>query len=152
MNLDAWSVNTTSTGLAELTVRELQDQALLEQTLADAGVPAIVNFGEFCGAADQADNLTRTTGTHFLGGSVTSGGVLLPITINPAAVPSGGEAGYRRRGHRQRPRHSRGRDHQERRIVELSADRTQGHQSGRPGRGKLARAGHHLVAEQRYEK
>jgi hypothetical protein len=89
VNLDAWSVNTTSTGQVELTVRELQDQALLEQTLADAGVPAIVNFGEFCGAADQADNLTGTTGTHFLGRPVTSGGVLLAITINPAAIPSG---------------------------------------------------------------
>ena len=33
LNLDAWSVNTTSTGLVELTVRELQDQALLERTL-----------------------------------------------------------------------------------------------------------------------
>jgi hypothetical protein len=89
VNLDAWSVNTTSTGQVELTVRELQDQALLEQTLADAGVPAIVNFGEFCGAADQADNLTATTGTHFLGRPVTSGGALLAITIYPAAIPSG---------------------------------------------------------------
>jgi hypothetical protein len=69
--------------------RELQDQALLDRTLAEAGVPAIVNFGEFCGAADQADNLSGTTGTRVLGGPVTSGGVLLAITINPAAVPSG---------------------------------------------------------------
>jgi hypothetical protein len=89
VNLDAWSVITTSTGQVELTVRELQDQALLERTLADAGVPAIVNFGEFCGAARQADNLTGTTGTHFLGRPVTSGGALLAITINPAALPSG---------------------------------------------------------------
>jgi hypothetical protein len=89
VNLDAWSVNTTSAGQVELTVRELQDQTLLEQTLAHAGVPAIVNFGEFCGAADRADNLTGTTGTHFLGRPVTSGGALLSITINPAAIPSG---------------------------------------------------------------
>lgn len=89
VNLDAWSVNTTSTGQVELTVRELQDQALLEQTLADAGVPAIVHFGEFCGAADQADNLTGTTGTHVLGPAVTRGGALLAITISPAAIPSG---------------------------------------------------------------
>lgn len=89
VSLDAWSVSTTSTGQVELTVRELQDQALLEQTLADAGVPAIVNFGEFCGAAHQADNLTGTTGTHVLGRPVTSGGALLAITINPAAIPSG---------------------------------------------------------------
>ena len=91
VNLDAWSVNTTSAGQVGLTVRELRDQALLEQTLADAGVPAIVNFGKFCGAADQADNLTGTTGTHFLGRPVTSGGALLAIIINPAAIPSGGK-------------------------------------------------------------
>jgi hypothetical protein len=29
----------------DLTLRELRDPALLRQTLADAGVPAIVNFG-----------------------------------------------------------------------------------------------------------
>jgi hypothetical protein len=92
VNLDAWSVNTTPAGQVELTVRELQDQALLEQTLADAGVPAIVNFGEFCGAADQADNLTGTTGAHFPGPAMTSGGALLAITINPAAIPSGAKA------------------------------------------------------------
>ena len=85
----AWSDNTTSTGQVELRVRELQDQALLEQTLADVGVPAIVNSGEFCGPANQADNLTGRTGKHFLGPAVTSGGALVAITINPAAIPSG---------------------------------------------------------------
>jgi hypothetical protein len=89
VNLDAWSVNTTSTGQVELTLRELQDRALLEQTLAQAGVPAIVNFGQFCGAADQADNLTSTTGTHFLGRPVARHGTLLALIINPAAVPAG---------------------------------------------------------------
>jgi len=89
VNLDAWSVNTTSTGKVELTVRELQDRALLERTLADAGVPAVVNFGEFCGAADPADNLTGTTGAHFLSRAVTSGRALLGININPAAIPPG---------------------------------------------------------------
>jgi hypothetical protein len=66
VNLDAWSVDTTSTGQVELTLRELRDQALLERTLADAGVPAIVNFGKFCEPVNQADNLTATTGTHFI--------------------------------------------------------------------------------------
>jgi hypothetical protein len=89
VNLDAWSVNTIPAGQVELTVRELQDQALLEQTLADAGIPAIVNFGQFCGAADHADNLTGTTGTRLLGRAVTNGGALLAIIINPAAIPSG---------------------------------------------------------------
>lgn len=40
LNLDAWSVNTTSTGLVKLTVRELQDQALLERTLKVTHPPA----------------------------------------------------------------------------------------------------------------
>jgi hypothetical protein len=89
VNLDAWSVNTTSAGQVELTVRDLQDQARLEQVLAHAGVPAIVNFGKFCGAADPADNLTGRSGTHVLIRLVTRGGALLAITIYPAAIPSG---------------------------------------------------------------
>ena len=91
VNLDAWSVNTTSTGQVELTLRELQNQALLEQTLAQAGVPAIVNFGEFCGAADQADNLTGTTATHFIQQPVARHGALLALVIDPAAVPAGAQ-------------------------------------------------------------
>jgi hypothetical protein len=89
VNLAAWSVNTTSTGQVELTLRELQDQARLEQTLADAGVPAIVNFGKFCEPASQADNLTATTGTHFIQRPVGRDGVLVGIMIDPAAIPSG---------------------------------------------------------------
>lgn len=89
VNLAAWSVNTTSTGQVELTLRELQDRALLEQTLADAGVPAIVNFGKFCEPVNQADNLTATTGTHFVERPVGRDGVLVGILINPAAIPSG---------------------------------------------------------------
>ena len=89
VNLAAWSVNTTSTGQVELTLRELQDQARLEQTLADAGVPTIVNFGRFCEPASQADNLTATTGTHFIQRPVGRDGVLVGILINPAAIPPG---------------------------------------------------------------
>lgn len=91
VNLDAWSVNTTSTGLVELTVRELRDQALLEKTLADAGVPAIVNFNEFCVPVNQADNVTGTTGTQFIVRPVASHGALAAITVNPAAIPAGTE-------------------------------------------------------------
>jgi hypothetical protein len=89
VNLAAWSVNTTSTGQVKLTLRELQDQALLEKTLADAGVPAIVNFGKFCEPVNQADNLTATTGTHFVQRPVGREGVLVGILIDPAAIPSG---------------------------------------------------------------
>jgi hypothetical protein len=91
VSLDAWTVSTTSTGQVDLTIRALEDQALLERTLAEAGVPAIVSFGEFCGTTDQADNLTHATGRHFLGAPVTSAsnGVLLYIVVNPAAIPAG---------------------------------------------------------------
>lgn len=89
VNLAAWSVNTTSEGHVELTLRELKDQALLEQTLAEAGVPAIVNFDKFCEPVSQADNLTATTGTHFIERPVGDRGVLVAIVVNPAAIPSG---------------------------------------------------------------
>lgn len=89
VNLAAWSVNTTSTGQVELTLRELQDQARLEQTLADAGVPAIVSFGQFCEPVSQADNLTATMGTHFIQRPVGRAGILVGILIDPAAIPSG---------------------------------------------------------------
>src|SRR5581483_10204481 len=88
VNLAAWSVNTTSKGHVELTLRELKDQALLEQTLADAGVPAIVNFDKFCEPVSQADNLTATTGTHFIERPVGDHGVLVAIVVDPAAIPS----------------------------------------------------------------
>lgn len=50
-------------------------------------MPAIVNFGAFCSAADQADNLTGTTGTHFIEQPVARHGVLI-VVIDPAAVPA----------------------------------------------------------------
>lgn len=89
VNLAAWSVNTTPTGKVELALRELQNQALLEQTLAAAGVPAIVNFGKFCEPVNQADDLTATTGTRFIGGPARNAEGLAAIVINPAAIPAG---------------------------------------------------------------
>ncbi len=50
VNLAAWSVNTTSAGLVDITIRDLKDPALLRQALADAGVPAMVTFGKVCTA------------------------------------------------------------------------------------------------------
>jgi hypothetical protein len=51
VNLDAWSVNTTASGQVTVTIRDLKDPALLRQTLAEAGVPAIVTSGEVCAPA-----------------------------------------------------------------------------------------------------
>jgi hypothetical protein len=90
VTMDAWSVSKTPAGQVELTLRELKNQALLEKALADAGVPAIVRFGEFCEAADQPDNLTGSVRDPF-GPPQGWRGILLAITINPAAIAPGTE-------------------------------------------------------------
>ena len=84
VNLDAWSVNTLSSGLVYVDIRELQEPALLRQTLAKAGVPAVVTFGEFCTAAGgSTGNLQQVIGKSPLGGG--------KITINPRGIPAGEE-------------------------------------------------------------
>ena len=85
VNLDAWSVNTSSSGLVDLTVRALKDPALLRQTLARAGVPAEVIFGKVC---------TATTGDLPQIYQVlhkTKGGHDVVMTIDRAAMPAGSE-------------------------------------------------------------
>jgi hypothetical protein len=86
VNLDAWSVNTSSGGLVYVDVRELRDPVLLRQTLARAGVPAVVTFGEFCTGASGADtvNLRQVLGRAALGGQAR-------LTIKPAAISAGSE-------------------------------------------------------------
>ena len=86
VNLAAWSVNTLSSGLVYVDVRELQNPVLLRQTLADAGVPAIVTFGEFCtgpGGSNAVD-LTQILGKSGSGG-------VPKLTINPGGIPHGSE-------------------------------------------------------------
>jgi hypothetical protein len=87
VNLAAWSVNTTPSGIVDVTVRQLTDPALLRQTLAEAGVPAYVAAGELC-----------TTGSGDLPQSqvigdvpVANSGNSVIVTVNPAAMPSGSE-------------------------------------------------------------
>jgi hypothetical protein len=86
VNLDAWSVNTLSSGLVYVDVRELQKPGLLRQTLADAGVPAIVTFGEFCTGPGGANNVHLQ---QVLGKTGADGRPRL--TINPAGIPHGSE-------------------------------------------------------------
>jgi hypothetical protein len=85
-NLAAWSVNTTPSGIVDVTVRELKDPALLRATLAAAGVQALVTFNEVCypksgGGLPQIQQV--------LGHQDTSREIVL--TINPAAMPAGTE-------------------------------------------------------------
>jgi hypothetical protein len=86
VNLDAWSVNTLSSGLVYVDVRDLQDPALLRKTLADAGIPAIVTFGEICSGPNGAgtDNLHEIIGKTAANGDAR-------LTLNPAAIPHGSE-------------------------------------------------------------
>jgi len=86
VNLDAWSVNTLPGGLVYVDVRELVNPTLLRQTLAQAGVPAVVTFGEFCTGTPGGDNgnLQPILGKAALGGEPK-------LTIKPAAIPAGSE-------------------------------------------------------------
>jgi hypothetical protein len=67
-------------------VRELVNPTLLRQTLATAGVPAIVTFGQFCTGAPAGDvgDLQRVLGKTVHGGEPK-------LTINPAGIPAGSE-------------------------------------------------------------
>jgi hypothetical protein len=86
VNLDAWSVNTLPGGLVYVDVRELLQPTLLRQTLAQAGVPAIVTFGKFCTGAsgDDTSNLDQILGKTAQGGEPR-------ITIKPSGIPAGSE-------------------------------------------------------------
>ena len=86
VNLDAWSVNTLPDGLVYVDVHELVQPTLLRQTLAQAGVPAIVTFGEICTGTSGADtqSLDQILGKTAQGGEPK-------ITIKPSAIPAGSE-------------------------------------------------------------
>jgi hypothetical protein len=69
-----------------LDIRELREPVLLRQTLARAGVPAIVTFGGFCTGTPGGDteNLRRILGQGAPVGEPK-------LAINPAAIPAGSE-------------------------------------------------------------
>jgi hypothetical protein len=83
VNLAAWSVNTSPSGLVKVTIRELKDPARLNKTLADAGVPVALTSGKVCTSGDELQ-LSRVV--RKLPGP---GGLV--IKINPKAMPAGTE-------------------------------------------------------------
>jgi hypothetical protein len=83
VNLAAWSVNTSSSGLVKVTIRELKDPARLSETLADAGVPVVLTSGRVCTSGDQ-QQLSRVA-------RKLPGRDDLVIRINPKAMPAGTE-------------------------------------------------------------
>jgi len=87
VNLAAWSVNTTSDGLLAVTIRELSDPALLRQALAQAGVPAVVYFGQFCNTT--ADEIPASPKLSQIFGPPATSPNIVAFTINPAVIPAG---------------------------------------------------------------
>jgi hypothetical protein len=97
VNLAAWSVNTNQNGTVTFKVKRMADPTRLEHVLAEAGVPAIVRFGENCRAQGQTLPVQGVvTGPTYVGG--TAGrpqfvdGRPYPAwayTITPSAMPSG---------------------------------------------------------------
>jgi hypothetical protein len=86
VNLDAWSVNTTSDGLIKVTIREMEDPVLLRQTLAEAGIPAVVTFGKFCMGQPVFPNGNIQKVAPFV-----REGPDVVFTLRPAAMPPGAE-------------------------------------------------------------
>jgi hypothetical protein len=86
VNLAAWSVNTTPAGLVDITIRELKDPALLRQTLAGAGVTAVVNLGRLC-----TPESTVRGGEHVLVEANGGRGGPVELRVNPAEMPAGSE-------------------------------------------------------------
>ncbi len=88
VNLDAWSVNTNSNGTVTVSVRELHDPAALRRTLAQAGIPAVVNFGQDCQPAGSSSATPAQTNALNVFPPTTSPGTTI---INPRALPKGTE-------------------------------------------------------------
>lgn len=85
VNLDAWTVNTTSGGQVDVTIRQLKDPARLSQTLADAGIPVRLTSGRVCGGTPE-DEQQLSQVLH----KVAEPGEVM-LTIDPAAMPAGKE-------------------------------------------------------------
>jgi hypothetical protein len=84
VNLAAWSVNTSSGGQVDVTIRQLKDPARLSHTLADAGVAVKLTGGRVCAPASgdesQLSKVVRKLPSP-------RGDVVL--RIDPAAMPAG---------------------------------------------------------------
>lgn len=80
VHLAAWSVDTNSNGTVTVTVHQLAHPAKLEQTLAQAGVPAVVTPGQICGGLGNQKALAKTEAAK----NGAAG-----VIIDPAAIPRG---------------------------------------------------------------
>jgi len=84
VNLDAWSVNTTASGAVTVELREFLHPAELRQTLAEAGVPAVVYFGAACGPVGLGPDSRKAI-------SLQNTRTSMSFKIRPADIPAGAE-------------------------------------------------------------
>src|ERR1022692_1707660 len=97
VNLTAWSVNTNPDGTVTFKVKRMSDPTRLEHVLAQAGVPAIVRFGENCRAQGQTLPVQGiVSGLNYVGGPAGRpqwvDGRPYPAwayTITPSGMPAG---------------------------------------------------------------
>ncbi|MBO0809823.1 MAG: hypothetical protein J2P32_16125 [Actinobacteria bacterium] len=84
VNLTAWSVNTSHNGTVTLKMRSLSDPRRLEHTLGEAGVPALVRWGELC-TAPRSQYLPAG---GIVDGPDYVGGIAPPVRIHGESYPN----------------------------------------------------------------
>jgi hypothetical protein len=87
VHLAAWSVDSGLAGTVTLTLREMQDPARLRSVLAEAGVPAIIHFGELCISTHEP----QPAAPFFKFSRPRYPGEPLAFTIFPSALPKGSQ-------------------------------------------------------------
>jgi hypothetical protein len=111
VHLAAWSVNTNPDGTVTFKLRKISQPARLQHTLAEAGVPAMVRWGEICLAQGRHALLDTEGFVKITSGDNTPAGKEQPTaffaqlggqkdnwgmggwswTITPAKIPPGGQ-------------------------------------------------------------
>jgi hypothetical protein len=89
--LAAWTVRNGPDGTVNVTLRQAHDAQLLQQVLAEHGVPAIVRFGEVCqpeGKSFPASEVNQVLGLSG-SGVVVGGSDPVVLRIDPAKMPNG---------------------------------------------------------------
>jgi hypothetical protein len=89
VNTVDWSVNTNPDGTVTVTTRNVSDPARLQRVLAEAGVPAIVRYGEICTTSKSLYLPLRTRNTAH--GRYRHEPWFEPFeyTFSPASIPPG---------------------------------------------------------------
>jgi hypothetical protein len=97
VNLAAWSVNTNPNGTVTVKMKNISDPSRLEHVLAEAGIPALVRWGEVCWAppAQYLPTAGIVNGPDYVGGTappVLIRGLPYPNvvwTFTPSSMPAG---------------------------------------------------------------